>query len=444
MVWLLALASPAGASDHPAGPEHLKVTAQTRPARGSVYVGQTIDLFLSVVAGKERPRPVAPQVAGADVTEAGAEQRPLAVSAIGDSVFNQSLCRFHYRIVPRRAGILTIPPVHVALGERTGATQVIRLDVVHPPDVGRTGDFLGGVGSFEVEARAEPSSLRVGQTLEYTITVRGPGARGISSAPRIERLQRLPIVPRVDRLTDRVDTDPPSHTFVYRLRPTRAGETTLPPVTVSGFDPASSHYESKVTPGVPIRVANVARLDPSAVAYGLVAADGATDDKPASERAIAFAAALLAAMLATFWLVVRPSERLAAQVHALTGQTTSRLTKADGHAEAGRVITESLIAYLGLTVSRPPGALTPTEAGQGIALATGSTDLALRARELVARSDCAQFAGETSGPADPTAPAPESVSAWDGSLASAGVGFFGDLGRVHVVATRTTEPSTRA
>ena len=46
------------------------------------------------------------------------------------------------------------------------------------PVAGRTADFLGGVGEFEVGAEAEPTAVRSGQTLEYRVTVTGPAARG--------------------------------------------------------------------------------------------------------------------------------------------------------------------------------------------------------------------------------------------------------------------------
>ena len=83
------------------------------------------------------------------------------------------------------------------------------------------------LGMFE--AWAEPDSVRPGQTIEYEITVTGPAARGVTDAPDVSRLERLPIGLRVERRPDRETDEPPSHTFVYHLRPTRAGAATLPP-----------------------------------------------------------------------------------------------------------------------------------------------------------------------------------------------------------------------
>ena len=89
--------------------------------------------------------------------------------------------------------------------------------------------------------------------------------RGLLASPGLERFERLPLGLRVQRLPDQTVTEPPSHTFLYRLRPTRAGVAALPPVVISAFNPATASYETKATPSIPLRVADIPRLDAGAV-----------------------------------------------------------------------------------------------------------------------------------------------------------------------------------
>jgi hypothetical protein len=377
-------------AEEPAG--RLRVVAQVRPE--AYYVGQSIELSVGVVAGREQPEVTMPKVAGADVTLVGTDLKPLTASGIGEAVFETNLFRTRYRLIPRRAGTLTIPPVPARLGERRGASEPLSIAVRNPPLVGRPAEFLGGVGGFEVEATAEPSSLRSGQTLEYRVTVRGPGARGITGAPSLARLERLPLGLRVEREPDQAVADPPSHTFVYRLRPTRAGEATLPPVSVAGFDPKDARYVTKVTPGVPIRVADVPRFDPSALEYdGPDVPDSGAGPWFAGNRgwAVVAGAVLLVGLGVGVVLGLRRASGVTRGVGRLCAGVAGRLDRGGCDAEVGRTVTEGLISYLSLTTGRSPGALTPAEAEQGVALATGSADLARRADRLITDCDRAQF-----------------------------------------------------
>ena len=210
-----------------------------------------------------------PRVQGAEVTFVGHDPiRPISAGGIGDLVFERNLFRSRYRLIARRPGTLTVPPFSARVGEENGASPALVLTVRPLPAAGRTADFLGGVGWFEVEARADPPSVRLGQVLDFRITVHGPGARGMSGAPGLARLVTLPVALPIERGPDQAVDDPPSRTFVYRLRPTRAGNLTLPPIALAAFDPKSGRYVTKVTAGLPIRVAEVPAFQPGSLRYG--------------------------------------------------------------------------------------------------------------------------------------------------------------------------------
>jgi len=388
------------------------------------YVGQSVDLSIGVVAGLQRPLICMPNVPGADVTFVGTDIKPLSTSAIGDAVFETNLYRTRYRLIPRRPGTLKIPAVPAVLGERRGVSEPIILTIWSPPVSGRPAEFLGGIGSFEVQAQAEPTSVESGQSIHYRVTVRGPGSRGITGSPELTRIDRLSIGMNVERFPDQAVTDPPSRTFVYRVRPTRAGRFTLPPVGISSFDPKSRRYLTKVTPGITVRVTDVPKFDPAAVQYAPHAADRPAANLrlrlwPKTVRALTVIVSSTAAGLTVMLLRKRRSSRRRG-VKRVARDTLNRLTLARSDHERGRILTEGLVAYLSLTIGRPSGVITPGEAEEGVALATRSVDLATRAAALIARCDEVQYDVETSAPGDRQPILPDEVSRLGRTL-------FGDL-----------------
>jgi hypothetical protein len=309
------------------------------------------------------------------------------------------------------------------------------------PLAGRTRDFLGGVGPFEVEARAVPTSVRVGETIEFTINVQGPGSLGLIEPPHLTRLERLPIGLRIDSRPDRMSAEPPAHMFVYHLRPTRAGEAVLPPVVIAGFDPETEHYVTRATEGIPIRVTDVPMLDPAAVAYGRPAAPESRWVWLSGQRGrgLALAIVVIFVSIATALYARRPAVRRADRVRDLTRGMIARIFHAPTDGDKGRVISEGLGEYLRLAIGRPAGALTPEEAEHGVAQATGSDDLARRARWLIAYADQAQFGAGASHAASPVPPNPPEATLSE-HLQGAGFAFFKDLGRSPIVA-RATDPN---
>jgi hypothetical protein len=370
--------------------EPLTVRAEVRTP--VCYVGQTVDLVVAVVAGRETPSITAPDVSGATLSHAGTDVLPVSVSAIGDMVSERSLYRARYHLVPHRAGELVVPPFTARLDGASGSSRPIRVQVRRVPDAGRTAEFLGGVGEFEVDAEADPPSVRVGQTIEYRVTIDGPGARGVSAAPDLARLARLTPGFRVERGTDIVSDEPPSHTFVYTLRPTRAGEAVLPPVRVSGFDPGSGRYQTRAGPGVSVRVVDVPAFDSSALRYGPASPPGRSRER----LAVGLTALVVAGLSVTALVAVRlwSQGRSARAVRRHCQRVAEHLARADRPSEAGRLAGEGLIGYLRLACGRPPGALTPSETRDGVARVTGSDDLGRRAERLLALSDAARFGPE--------------------------------------------------
>ena len=374
--------------DDPGG---LTVMAKVRP--GSVFVGQPLELLLGVVGDRERPKVTLPVVEGAKVTLIGTEIRPISASAIGEQVFGQNLYRFRYRLVPRHAGLLTIPPCHAILGERSGVSPPLKVQARAVPSAGRTSDFLGGVGSFDLDAIAAPTSVRRGQAFEYRITVSGPAAIGITTAPVLSRLEKLPLGLRLERRPDVIVAEPPSHTFVYSIRPSSAGVATIPPVPISAFDPETERYVTRIARGVPIRVTDVESFDISRVEYPEAEmSQGRNQGSRLVPIVLAISVGILGLLAFAVFAIRRRRDR-SSMTRRHIRLWSERVRNSTDDRDVAQATQNGLVAFLSDAIDRQGGVLTPSEAEEEVANATGSTELGIRAGALVERCDAMIYGG---------------------------------------------------
>lgn len=371
-------------------PEPLRIKLQL--AKGPYYVGQGIILTAGVVGEADRPKVEAPKIPDAEVWPIETDVKPLTATGIGETVAQENLFLTRFRLVPRKAGKIEVPSVRAETNGRIGKSRPVTLAVQPPPIEGRPVTFLGGIGGLEVHTEAEPTTLRVGQTFEYRIRLDGPAAWGSTIRPDVGRFDRVPLGLRIEPIRDELVPEPPSRTFTYRLRPTRAGEAVLPATLISWFDPTLRRYQTKTTSSVPVRVVAVPEFDAGSIEYR------PPPIRPLSrmEKALLLlgATVLAGAALAAGWWLWRYRRRFRAnkanlgaarRFAARTSHTFDAIPR--GSTEAARRITEGLIRYLELGSGRPPGALTPAEAGRGIADLTGSAALGGRAERMVAACD---------------------------------------------------------
>jgi hypothetical protein len=385
----LLSAGPAGAQD--------RLPARARVVtRGPYFVAQEVMLEVTTVAGGTRPTLRLPGLSGgATLAVAGQAMRPISTSAIGDVVNESIQYGWQLRLVPARAGPVAVPPIALQAGGRAGATAPLRLEVRTPPATGRPSGFLGGVGAIRARLEVRPGAVRVDEPAEVRLVLDGPGSRG-STRPLsdlIDRLGRLPVAPEVRALPDEAVDDPPRRVRRLRLRPTRAGEVTLPPVIVSWFDPDGSLYQGTLASAVTLRVVDVPRLDPAALVLPEASARSGRGD---SFRDLARGLALGVLILAAATLGAFRYRRWSAGPRREAIRLARRLCALDRDAdpaEAAEVITGALGDYLRLAVGRAPGVLTPPEAAEGVRGATGRDDLARAALALVERCDAARYAG---------------------------------------------------
>ena len=396
------------------GPDPLRVQVEVGP--GPYYVGQGFELRVGVVASGRRPKIDPPRIDGALVWTIGTELKPISRTGIGSIVDAENLFVIRFRVVARRSGTLEVPSIQAQIRNRSGRSRPVRVPIQPVPPLDRPAEFLGGVGRFELRAEATPKVVRVGQELAFRIQVTGPAAWGMTDRPELARYDQLGLGMRIEPEPEETTGEPPARTFVYRLRPTRAGEAVLPPVAIAAFDPAIKRYVTHVTAGVPIRVVAVPAFDPATIDDG-ESVSGAGRTVWTVWTGWGLSAGLL---LGGYALLVMVRRRL--RRNRLHGPTTARryaarlaraLESFDRHSspkpdtvlgaivvadspphpsqDAARRVSAELIHYLQLGMGRPAGALTPDEALQGVARITDCEDLGRQAARLTARCDLALY-----------------------------------------------------
>ena len=369
---------------------------QAEVAPGIYHVGQGFELLVGVIAKGKEPKIDPPPINGARAWTIGTELRPISSTGIGRVVAQEYQYFVKFRVLPTRAGSLEIPAIPAQVDGRSGRSRPKRLLIKPVPVQGRPAEFVGGVGRFELSAEASPKTLRVGQELDFRIKVTGPAAWGMSGRPDLARYERPELGLRVTAGPDQASDEPPVRTFVYRLRPTRAGDIVLPPVSIAAFDPALARYVTRVTAGVPVRVVAVPSFDPTTIP------DDSLSTAAARPSRIIWAVTLaILALLAAYLMlrhVRRRLERASAPFPELARRYAKRSvlksTSPEIASNAALRIAERLSIYMKLGLGRPMGALTPDEAHKGVVRLTGSAELGDEAGRLTMRCDTILY-GET-------------------------------------------------
>ena len=302
-----------------------------------------------------------------------------------------------FRVVPRRAGTLEVPSIRARLKDRVGRSRPVRVTVRPVPPEGRPAEFLGGVGRFALAGRGEPRSVRVGQELDYRITVTGPAAWGMTGRPELKRFDRLN-----DRLAHRAPArrgDQRAAVADVRLQAAAdpAGRGGAPARVVS---PRSTRRRRATSPASRRACpSGWSRSRPSTPPRSRTSAGPAAPRRTGwprwgGGRPRPGRAACSGAAAAIAW--VRRRARKAGQLGgpAAARRFAARVARGLGQARvvdgtatpagfrlgiAGREterrcarafdlaleISSALIRYLEIGIGRPPGALTPDEAGGG-------------------------------------------------------------------------------
>ena len=153
-------------------------------------------------------------------------------------------------ISPNRAGEIELPQLtaSVQLGSigfysKTLQSNSVKIRVNDLPAINKPADFSGAVGSFKVSDAILKTTVRVGEALEYKLTISGSGNFNQFSNPVFSPQQDFRIAsPLTDNQLQAGVSG--TRTITYLLIPRTEGSYTLPGINFNWFDSASGTYQS--------------------------------------------------------------------------------------------------------------------------------------------------------------------------------------------------------
>jgi hypothetical protein len=144
----------------------------------------------------------------------------------------------------------------------TAATQTRILEVKDAPVEGRPRDYTGALGfGLDLSVDAERSVVNVGDPIDLTLRVRGDTTLKTLSLPDARDMglpeadYAITGAPATGVVTDDVTGN--VKTFTITVRPQHAGVRSIPPLTLSWFDPATERFERATSEPIALAVSTI-------------------------------------------------------------------------------------------------------------------------------------------------------------------------------------------
>ena len=117
------------------------------------------------------------------------------------------------------------------------------VEVLPLPEEGRPGDFSGLVGDFSIKAELSKDEVKVGDSVELKITVKGTGPLSALKQFDLE-LDGARVYPSSSRNSFDMVGGRPIYTrvFEYIVIPNRPGKIEIPPIKINYFSPSQKNY----------------------------------------------------------------------------------------------------------------------------------------------------------------------------------------------------------
>ncbi|MCF0222850.1 MAG: protein BatD, partial [Fibrobacter sp.] len=130
--------------------------------------------------------------------------------------------------------------------EAETSTPIVNIVVKPLPEEGKPSDFSGMVGDYKFSANFDKESLKVGEALTLSISIRGDGTPGTITDPKFPDFSDFRSVPPENTINKKISgnkvvTSKDIRIFLY---PKKKGEFTIPSISYSWFNPSKKKYET--------------------------------------------------------------------------------------------------------------------------------------------------------------------------------------------------------
>ncbi len=175
---------------------------------------------------------------------------------------NYTLTEMRILLYPMEAGDAAIPPATISFqpnpftAPMTINSNQLKLKVKPLPEKGKPAGFSGLVGNFTIASAVRQKSSAVGQPFTLAVTVSGRGALHAIPKPEEPAIDAERYDPEIkDAFHRTAHGNEGSRTFNYIYVPKKQGTLSIPPFSLTFFDPASATYETVKTGPLTLPVA---------------------------------------------------------------------------------------------------------------------------------------------------------------------------------------------
>ncbi|MBF0551929.1 MAG: protein BatD [Deltaproteobacteria bacterium] len=203
-----------------------------------------------------------------------------------------SINELKYILFPQKAGPLTIEPIKITcdlptrsqrrsssgfldeqffgltrMVTRSFSSEPINLMVKDLPVKGRPPDFQGLIGHFKIHSELSKPTVKVGESVTLSIRMEGTGNVRLLTTPALGELPLFKVYE--DQPTFTVKTKPEglfgTKTVKRALVPEKPGGFTIPPVSITYFDPTKAAYQRVATSPLALTVTPAAAAEATRV-----------------------------------------------------------------------------------------------------------------------------------------------------------------------------------
>ncbi|MDR0941204.1 MAG: BatD family protein [Bacteroidales bacterium] len=156
-------------------------------------------------------------------------------------------------ITPFELGAMLYTPFSVVRTKGQSPQLTIK---VHDFPAGKTANFTGAVGDFQVQAKADVETIAADEAFTFRFTVSGQGNLSLLQKPTITFPQDFEVYdPKVvDHFTSSAVGDKGNKIFEYVIIPRQAGNFEIPSIEFQYFNPQTKSFKTLKTDVVPIEV----------------------------------------------------------------------------------------------------------------------------------------------------------------------------------------------
>ncbi len=293
-------------------PEMPDFKLRLRAPRQTAYVGEPIEVSLVFYYRAKLKNNIQTTLSPFDKLEAFHVYEPDGDRGAGGGVesldgrqFNTHV--FRKILIPKAAGPVSLDMATIVFYAQTGernvrnffgqivkepvyersivASQPLTLNVLDVPEAGRPANFAGHIGEYQIQTKASPTEVNVGDPITLTVVLSGPpylehvNLPALGGQPELTSLFKIPN----ERESGKIQGS--QKVFTQTIRALNAEVAAIPPIHLPFFDTARGEYRVAQSEPIPIKV-NATRVITASDAEGL-SPMGQTSDVEAVTRGIA-------------------------------------------------------------------------------------------------------------------------------------------------------------